>query len=66
MDAAFTRPRDVTLTVDAAAEPRLVAIWNGKLTGYRSTAEKVLAELRPTLPVRERKADTTTLALPKA
>lgn len=62
--AAFSRPRDVTLTVDVAADPRLVAIWNGKLTGYRSTAEKVLAELRPTLPACTRKADTATLTLP--
>jgi glycerol-3-phosphate dehydrogenase len=63
---AFSRPRDATLTVDVASDPRLVAIWNGKLTGYRATAEKVLAELRPTLPPRARKADTATLALPDA
>jgi glycerol-3-phosphate dehydrogenase len=63
--AAFARPRDVTLTIDVASDPRLVAIWGGKLTGYRATAEKVLAELRATLPKRERRADTTTLRLPE-
>ncbi len=62
--SAFARPRDVTLTSDDEAQPHLVAIWGGKLTGYRATAEKVLARLEPTLPRRERKADTATLRLP--
>lgn len=62
--SAFERPRDVTLTCDDEQDPHLVAIWGGKLTGYRATAEKVLARLAPTLPRRTRKADTTTLRLP--
>lgn len=61
---AFERPRDVTLTCDDEGSPRLVAIWGGKLTGYRATAEKVLARLAPALPRRTRKADTATLRLP--
>jgi glycerol-3-phosphate dehydrogenase len=60
----FERPRDVTLTCDDETRPALVAIWGGKLTGYRATAEKVLARLAPTLPRRTRKADTATLRLP--
>jgi glycerol-3-phosphate dehydrogenase len=62
--SAFARPRDVTLTIDVASDPRLVAIWGGKLTGYRATAEKVLAELSRSLPNQVRRADTRTLALP--
>jgi len=62
--SAFSRPRDVTLTVDDERSPHLVAIWGGKLTGYRATADKVLAALRATLPARERVADTATLKLP--
>jgi len=64
--SAFSRPRDVTFTYDDETAPRLVAIWGGKLTGYRATAHKVLAALSPRLPPRERRADTTTLALPRA
>jgi glycerol-3-phosphate dehydrogenase len=60
---AFSRPRDVTLTVDDERSPHFVAIWGGKLTGYRATAEKVLDLLRETLPARERVADTKTLKL---
>lgn len=64
--AAFSRPRDVTFTFDDEARPRLVAIWGGKLTGYRATAEKVLGRLAPQLPERARLADTATLRLPPA
>jgi glycerol-3-phosphate dehydrogenase len=62
--SAFSRPREVTLTVDDERAPHFVAIWGGKLTGYRATADKVLGLLRATLPTRERVADTTTLKLP--
>lgn len=61
---AFSRPRDVTFTFDDEARPRLVAIWGGKLTGYRATAEKVLQSLAPQLPQQRRVADTATLRLP--
>ena len=61
---AFARPREVTLTFDDETRPRLVAIWGGKLTGYRATADKVLAHLRTSLPERVRVADTATLRLP--
>ncbi len=62
--SAFSRPRDVTFTHDDESKPRLVAIWGGKLTGYRATAEKALASLAGQLPHRERRADTSTLSLP--
>ena len=61
---AFDRPRDVTLTCDTNQAPHLVAIYGGKLTGYRATAEKVMQKLSKALPSRERKADTATLKLP--
>lgn len=62
--SAFVRPRDVTFTFDDELRPRLVAIWGGKLTGYRATAAKALETLRAQLPARERRADTATLVLP--
>ncbi|MBK7874561.1 MAG: FAD-dependent oxidoreductase [Planctomycetes bacterium] len=60
---AFDRPRETTLVVDDEARPTTLAIYGGKLTGYRATAEKVLARLAPSLPARERKGDTATLRL---
>ncbi len=60
---AFDRPRETTLVVDDDAQPRLVAIYGGKLTGYRATAEKVIARLVPTLPHRARIARTDELPL---
>ena len=41
----------------------MVAIYGGKLTGYRATAEKVMGLLARTLPKSKRKADTRTLGL---
>jgi len=60
---AFDRPRETTLVVDDPAQPRMVAIYGGKLTGYRATAEKVIARLGPSLPRRERIARTDELPL---
>ena len=61
--AAFHRPRETLFPTDAPQQPRLVSICGGKLTGYRATAEKVLALLAPTLPARTRRGDTCTLPL---
>jgi glycerol-3-phosphate dehydrogenase len=63
---AFDRPRETTLVVDDARAPRALAIYGGKLTGYRATAEKVVARLAPSLPARARRADTRTLRLQPA
>lgn len=60
---AFDRPRETTLVVDDVQRPRMVAIYGGKLTGYRATAEKVVERLRDGLPVRERRGDTAELRL---
>jgi glycerol-3-phosphate dehydrogenase len=61
--STFRRRRETTLVVDREGAPRMVAIYGGKLTGYRATAEKVMARLARTLPRAQRKADTRTLAL---
>jgi len=61
--AAFFRPREVMLQVDDVIQPRLLTIYGGKLTGYRLTAERVLARLLPALPRRERRARTSELRL---
>lgn len=62
--AAFDRPRDVTLVGNDRERPDWITIYGGKLTGYRHTAQEVLAELRGTLPRRTAVADTRTLRLP--
>ena len=56
--AAFKRSREIHLSVDDTARPRTVAIYGGKLTGYRATAEKVMKTLRRTLPARRQLANT--------
>lgn len=61
---AFTRPRDVTLITDDERTPRYLAIYGGKLTGYRATAEKVVQRLRASLPRSVVRADTATQRLP--
>jgi len=64
--AAFARPRETTLVCDDERAPRMIAIYGGKLTGYRATADKVAARLARTLPRAPRRADTRTLALEPA
>jgi glycerol-3-phosphate dehydrogenase len=61
--AAFHRPRETIFSTDARQQPHLISICGGKLTGYRATAEKVLALFAPTLPARARRGDTRTLPL---
>lgn len=48
------------------AMPRALAIYGGKLTGFRLTGEKVVDRLRPTLGERDPVADTTSLAIKSA
>ncbi|MBB3047571.1 glycerol-3-phosphate dehydrogenase [Litorivivens lipolytica] len=45
---------------------RTLAIYGGKLTGYRLTGEKALEKLRPTLGEREPVADTRSLTIKPA
>jgi glycerol-3-phosphate dehydrogenase len=60
---AFHRPRDTVLQLDNPTRPRVLTIYGGKLTTYRSTAQKVLQMLSRTLPRRRRIADTAELRL---
>lgn len=61
--SAFHRPRETVYLTDSQSPPRLVNIYGGKLTGYRATAVKALALLRPALPARRAQADTASLRI---
>ena len=61
--ASFHRKRETTLVCDDEARPRAIAIYGGKLTGYRATGAKVQALLARTLPNVQRVADTATLGI---
>jgi|694.fasta_scaffold03104_10 glycerol-3-phosphate dehydrogenase len=61
--AAFHRSRETQLCADDPHRPRTIAIYGGKLTTYRATAERVIAMLKPSLPSAARKADTATLPM---
>jgi glycerol-3-phosphate dehydrogenase len=61
--SAFRRSRETRLVPDSNRPHRLVSIFGGKLTGYRVTAERVLAMLQPALPRRTRRALTEELPL---
>lgn len=60
---AFSRPREVMFSVDDENHPRVLSIMGGKLTTYRATAEQALARLMPSLPTKERRADTALISL---
>jgi len=62
-DKAFKRPRETTLLHDRAQQPRLVSIYGGKLTAYRATAERLIRDISPHLPARQKIANTRSLAL---
>lgn len=62
-NTAFKRSRETQLPVDSNTQPRVLSIVGGKLTGYRSTAGKVLQKLRQSLPARQVRADTATVTL---
>lgn len=62
----FHRPRGVFFGADDPARPRLVTVYGGKLTGYRSTSRKVMRILSRSLPPATPIADTATLPLQPA
>jgi glycerol-3-phosphate dehydrogenase len=61
--SVFGRPRELILFPDDRREPRLLTLYGGKLTAYRSSADRLLRRLRGVLPSRVRVADTATLTL---
>ena len=56
----FNKPRD---TVLYQSQNRVINIYGGKLTTYRSTAERVIKKLRPVLPPKKIKALTENIKL---
>lgn len=62
--AAVRRSREVMLAHTPRRRPNYIAVYGGKLTGYRATALKVLRLARNSLPRRQVRADTASLALP--
>lgn len=61
--AAFHRTRETLLEVDDSRRPRFLAIYGGKLTGWRATAARVLERLAASLPERRPRADTRRLRI---
>lgn len=62
--APVRRSREVMLAHTPRRRPNYIAVYGGKLTGYRATALKVLRLARNSLPRRRARADTASLALP--
>lgn len=62
--APFRRSREVMLVRSPRRRPDYIAVYGGKLTGYRATAARVLELARSNLPRRRPRADTARLALP--
>ena len=60
---AFSRPRETTFHVDNKRANRVVTIYGGKLTAYRTTSEKLVSRFSRLIPKRKRKAHTSTLKL---
>ncbi len=62
-EPTFRRSRETILHPDRDDRPRLVTMYGGKLTTYRSTAEKVMKLVASSLPDSRPVADTRTLEL---
>ncbi len=58
------RSREVMIVDEPHGGGGYIAVYGGKLTGYRATAQKVVRRLKPVLGRRSPKADTATLPLP--
>ena len=59
----FERGRELILQSDRRKQPRVLSLYGGKLTSYRADSEKAMAMLRPALPDRTARADTSRLPL---
>lgn len=60
---AFSRPREVMFDMDDPVRPRVISVMGGKLTTYRATAQMLMAKLKPSMPAKEKRADTAHLPL---
>ena len=61
--AAFGRSRETLYCTDRPVQPRVLAIFGGKLTGWRAAAAHVLERIEPSLPMSRRIAATDELTL---
>lgn len=61
----FQRSREVQFVEDFDAGGGYLAVYGGKLTSYRLTADKVIKRLTPVLGRRKSKANTASLKLPE-
>jgi len=61
--SVFSRSRDTFFSTYPNNNPKLLSIYGGKLTTYRSTAQKVLNTIKSTLPKRKKIADPSKLKL---
>ena len=57
--------REVQLVTDDSKQPHYLAIYGGKLTGYRATAAKVVKVIEKAIKSRPSRADTKTIHLSK-
>lgn len=62
-EVANKRSREVMFKLDSEELPRTLAVYGGKLTAYRHTAEQALEKLKPTLGERESITDTRSLRI---
>ena len=62
-DSAFHRVRDTQLLLNVENKPRMVSVYGGKLTAYRSTSERVIQRIRASLPQRKPRGNTKELSL---
>lgn len=60
----FQRSREVVLLADPPRRPAYIAVYGGKLTGYRATAARVASMAASSLGPVSRRAQTRTLPLP--
>ncbi|NOX43021.1 MAG: FAD-dependent oxidoreductase [Gammaproteobacteria bacterium] len=61
--SVFSRSRDTFFSTYPNNNPKLLSIYGGKLTTYRSTAQKVLNTIKSTLPKRKIIANPSKLKL---
>ena len=62
-DRPFRRSREVIIHGDDPQCPRLVSVMGGKLTTYRLTAQRVMAQLAPQLPPPRQNRNTAQITL---
>jgi len=60
---AFHRSRETILQTDRPDQPRVLTVYGGKLTTYRTTAAKVVERIRTSLPSQPAVASTSELPL---